>query len=332
MPAVESAAPPTLPVTHSVLSPTALLDEIARAYALGTPSSCRLVELGLNDTYLLSAAGVPYIVRVYRAGWRSAADVDYELQLLLHLADRSVPVSVPVADAEGLVTRALPASEGTRLMAIFSYAPGVTFHWRTRESSSRAGRLLGAIHAAADEFAGNPARVRLDLDELVDRPLELLAPLLDDRSGARAYLERLASRLRHRVEDLAGALDWGPCHGDFGAANLHVDDGGTLTAFDFDFCADGWRAYDWVIARWHARGQRDDGLWRAFLRGYAEVREVGGPDLAAVPLFDALRHLWSMGLRVRNVAYRGSHALGDSYLAYRLESFRRWEARHGDLL
>jgi Ser/Thr protein kinase RdoA (MazF antagonist) len=98
--------------------------------------------------------------------------------------------------------------------------------------------------------------------------------------------------------------------------------------FDFDFCAPGWRAYDLLPGKWHAEKRRSSGMWDAFLEGYRDVRPIGQEDVAAVPLFGALRHLWGMGLRAREVPFRGISRMSREYLDYRFAAFKRWELEH----
>jgi len=315
-------------VVHAVLSPAALLEAVARAYSIPGPSACELLKLGLNDTYVLTAPRRRYVLRVYRAGWRSTDEIDYELALLAHLAARGVPVAAAILAEDGSSSLPILAPEGPRRAALFALLPGAPLRWGDEASSRLAGRLLGDVHAAADDFQGPPGRVRLDVDHLVDRSLAALRPFLEHRPEDRAYLDELAARLRDRVRAAAAeGLDWGPCHGDFSAKNLHLHRG-ALTVFDFDFCGPGWRAYDLLPARWHAARRGSAGLWEAFLRGYRDARPLGDHDVAAVPLFEAVRHVWAMGLRSAEVPYRGSARLGSAYLDYRLAAFRRWEREH----
>ena len=41
------------PVTHSILSSSALLEQVLPAYDLGRPRFCRFLQPGVNDTYLV---------------------------------------------------------------------------------------------------------------------------------------------------------------------------------------------------------------------------------------------------------------------------------------
>jgi Ser/Thr protein kinase RdoA (MazF antagonist) len=317
------------PVIHSTLAPDALLAEVARAYALGAPVACQLLKRGLNDTYLVATRGGRYVARVYRARWRTPSEIAYELELLGHLAARGVPVAVPVPARDGTLARTLAAAEGPRQLVVFSYAQGRPLAWGEAAHCRLAGRLLAAVHAAADGFASAHARAPLDLEHLVDRPLAALRPFLAHRPEDWRYLEGLAGRLRARAAAAAAAgLDWGVCHGDFGGGNIHLGEDGTPTVFDFDLCGPGWRACDLAATRSVAMGDKQGGAWEAFVGGYAEARPLGAADLAAAPLFHALCHLASLGVFADNVAEWGILDMSDWLLDRELAFFREWEAEH----
>lgn len=92
------------PATDSVLSARALVEQVLPLYGLGAISLCRFHHRGLNDTYKVECGnGEAYFMRIYRAGWRSRDEIDTELAILLHLAERKASVSAPVGRKDGEV-------------------------------------------------------------------------------------------------------------------------------------------------------------------------------------------------------------------------------------
>ena len=317
------------PVAHSVLSAHAVLTEADGTFAIAPPSTCQLLRRGFNDTYLLQSRDERCIARVYRAQWRTPSDIAYELELLLHLAAKGVSVSTPIATRDGNLLRRLSMPEGTRFLALFTYAKGTPLRW-TEEHSFLAGRLLAAIHAASDGFVSRHERFRLDLEYLMDRPLAAIRPFLRHRPEDWSFLESLAGKLRIRAEEAVRAgLDCGVCHGDFGGnVNINVAGELRLTAFDFDFCGPGWRAYDFVPAKRIATGRNNSRIWESFLAGYAERRSLAAADQEAVALFDGINRLWSFGLRVNSVGLRGIETVEHGALDRRLSVLREWRGEH----
>jgi Ser/Thr protein kinase RdoA (MazF antagonist) len=311
------------PVVTSLVAPECVRAELEREYDLKA-TGCQLIERGLNDTYLLTTRTERYIARLYRAGWRSTSDIAYEIELLLHLEAKGVSVAAPIRAPTGKCAHTIPAPEGLRQMVIFRYAGGRSVKWNA-DRGYCAGRLLADIHRATEDFQSPHVREGFDIEHLIDKPLRAVRPFLAHRSDDWRFLNRFAAKLREQVLMVGRGLGWGVCHGDFDAHNIHIRDDGTPTAFDFDFCGPGWLVFDLVIPKWGAMNIRRPEVWDAFLDGYIESTPLMAMDVASLPLFQALRHFWGMGLRARNAVHQGSSSINAAYLAYRLEWFRKWE-------
>ena len=288
------------PVTHSILSTAALCSEILPLYDLGSQVNCIFLTSGVNDTYLVQTSTEKYILRAYRTGWRTLSDILYEIDVLVHLDQAGIPVSLPVAQKDGRFVCTLQAPEGPRQLVLFTYAPGVPLDRHDATDSYYHGRAVAAIHNATDEFTGSHVRAPLDLTYLTDQSLQAIQPLHNCSAADWDYLQDLAERLRSQVLQLSiQGLDWGVCHGDCHMLNGHIGDDHTITFFDFDCCATGWRAYDLAILRWcegFYKMDPDDTLWHAFLKGYTEQRPITETDLASIPAFVALREIWHTAL------------------------------------
>lgn len=325
-PAVRLPDADLVAVSHSILSAEALRDLIARAYAIDTPMTCQLLLSGMNDTYLLTTRDQRYIVRVYGTGRRSLPEILYELELLTHLGAKGVSVSVPIAGKDGRPTRPLTAPEGTRQLVLFTYAEGTPLSWDKEEHCYLAGRVAAMIHAASDDFVTRHARLRVDLEYLVDRPLAAIRPFLAQRPDHWRYLEELAVKLRAGASVAASTgLEWGVCHGDLNNRNIHIAPDSTTTVFDFDLAGlAGGHTISAIL--WGTMFHPQNDVWEPFLKGYTEIRHLAAPDIAAVPLFYAVTRLASIGLVARNAAKSGISFMNDLYFEGQLAFFRKWEA------
>lgn len=145
--------------------------------------------------------------------------------------------------------------------------------------------------------------------------MQTILPLLADRPEDQAYLLRVVDSLKEQVANLpVSELEWGTCHGDFHGGNAHVTEDEQVTFFDFDCCGPGWRAYDIAVFRWSRVHQlQDEKLWEAFLAGYMQLRTLQPVDVAAVPVFAAIRQIWLQGLHTANAPDWGYSFLDDSY-------------------
>jgi Ser/Thr protein kinase RdoA (MazF antagonist) len=309
----------TFPATHSILSASALLLYAQERYDIGDGIECKFISLGLNDTYQLRTSSGKYILRVYRINWRSLSDILYELDILLHLHRKGVPISFPLPMRDGSLYSTLNTQEGPRKAVLLTYAEGTPLPWSRNESYevfSRAyGRSVAQIHNALDDFSSQHARFHLDLYHLLDKPLQTTLPLLADRPEDQAYILRVVDMLKEQVARLpASALEWGACHGDFHGGNGYITSDQQVTFFDFDCCGPGWRAYDIAVFRWsRVENSPDERQWEAFLAGYLQRRTMQPVDLAAVPLFVAIRQIWLQGLRTSLAPDWGYSFLSDDY-------------------
>ena len=315
-----------LPVAYSVIAPDSVAAVLADAYMWGPHVQAQLLWHGVNDTYLVISGSGKQVVRVYRAGWRSPGEIIYELELLTHLSARGVAVAAPFRTREDRLVHSLPAPEGERQVAVFAHVEGRPMSWVDHCHSFLAGRLAADVHRGSDNFTTRHHRPPLDLEQLIDQPLAAVNPFLNHRPGDADALAQCAAQLRTLADEaIRGGLEWGVCHGDFGASNIHIIDGRLASVFDFDLCGAGWRAWDFVAAWAMTHHEHRPEIWESFVRGYTEIRPINTSDLAAVPLFHAMSRLWSLGAHAQNAGYRGSWRLSDSFLDTYITFFRRWQ-------
>ncbi|HEU0003372.1 MAG TPA: phosphotransferase [Ktedonobacteraceae bacterium] len=322
---------PYFPVSHSILSANALLTYAQERYDIGDAIECQLLNLGLNDTYFLQTSTGKYILRVYRKDWRTFSDILYELDMLLHLHRKRVPISYPLVMKDGNLFSTLNTLEGPRQVVLFPFAEGELPRWPRDETYSLAyGQGVAFVHNALDDFTTPHTRFRLDLDHLLERPLRTILPLLEDRPEDRAYLLHIVDVIKKQIADLPlGELEWGACHGDFHGGNAHITGDLQVVFFDFDCCGPGWRAYDIAVFRWaRALNQQDETLWEAFLRGYRQQRTIQAVDLAAVPLFVAIRQIWLLGLHTSNAPDWGYGFLNKHYFDSNMQFLKGWIDEH----
>ena len=330
-----AASVSALAATDSSLSPTFLIDHILNRYALGAISRCRLHSRGLNDTYKVeSQLGDTYYLRVFRAGWRTRAAIQAEIEVLLHLGQQ-VRVSTPAARADGQFLTPLDCLEGRQWAVLFTAAPGkeLTRRSYTSEHAMLYGEAAAVVHCAADSFMGSRNRTPLDLEYLLERPLHLVTAEIVHRPEDVAYIERLGDRLRNCIHGMSG-LEIGFCHGDFHGANA-CEAEGSFTFFDFDCCGWGYRAYDvavfpWAFAIDESTTERIQAMGRSFLAGYLRHRKLGDIDLDAIPAFVAIRQLWLMGLHVGLGDRFGWGWINDGYFDRQLKVLRDWEKNYLD--
>ena len=315
-------------------TPESVTSMIAEKYDIGCSIDCQVLSDRANATYLVTVEGGRYVLKVYAPGERSSDDLGYEVDLLLHLARKGVPVAMPVATRDGRFTGLLRTARDDRHAILYTYAPGDPPPWPPDAAYYRPyGRAVAAIHTGLDDFASAYPRAPLDLEHLIEEPMRAILPFLQHRPDDADYLQRRADDLVGRVRPVAGDLEWGACHGDFQGANCHATADGTVTFFDFDCCGAGWRAYDLATFRWAVTmNGADDALWTAFFAGYRDRRSIRAADVDVIPTFVPIRHLWWMGTHVRHRSTWGAAWQGDPYFDRGLAFLRAWSIEHPEAM
>jgi Ser/Thr protein kinase RdoA (MazF antagonist) len=316
------------PVINSTLSAVALAKQTQSNYDLEPIEKCRLLQIGLNDTYLLNCTGdKSYILRAYRCGWRTLEEVLYEVDVLLHLKDKGVPISIPLPGIDGNYVNVLEAPEGSRFTILFSFAPGNEPTYDKEEEAVQYGKAVAKIHEATDGFQSRHPRFSIDTDHLIDSPLKTIRPFLMNRVQDWEYIKELGQKLKSGLFDIPhGALEKGFCHGDLHGWNAGISVNGTITLYDFDCCGSGWRAYDMAVFRWSARiREKELQRWTAYLLGYQSVRKLNSVDLEATSLFVGIRHIWMMGVHTSIADAFGLNWVNDAYFNLQLNFLHKWE-------
>lgn len=326
---------PDLIPTHTTAAAASVARWVEQHYGIAL-QQCHLIRRGLNDNYALRATdGTRYVARLYSIRPRGDFNIDFETALLAHLHACGVGVAAPVAGAGGHMHFALRFPEGARALAMFRHAEGAVPD--AMEDFGLTGRTLADIHGAARGYTGPPSRYTLDGDHLAGRTLHYLAAYPDIDAGLLDAYRQLVHRLQEELSALEPALTRVVCHGDTHGFNNHITtaDGGNPRAvfFDFDDAGPGFLAYDLSVMPWSYLLRKtletpDDTLrerWAHYLQGYrAGGGSVSASDLAALPLFIQLRHLWNTGEAVGRLHHWGTSAATSGWLNKQLAVFEAW--------
>lgn len=133
-------------VFHSIISAEALKRQLTARYAITETAECLMLARGINDSYLLVSGNEKRVARIYRAGWRTRAEIDAEVHLIEYVAACGMPVSVPIADMDGIYIQTIDAPEGLRYAVLFSYAEGRPLDRTNPGEWALLGRFAGEFH------------------------------------------------------------------------------------------------------------------------------------------------------------------------------------------
>jgi len=299
---------------------------INKHYPLARPLSCRMLQRGLNDVYLVvTATGERYVFRLSHRRARGAADVGTETAFLTHLARLGVPVAGPMPTREDALFIRGDAPEGARDGVLFRALDGRQPNVTSAADAAANGKTLALMHNAAETFHADGATYQLDLEHLLYRPLRRIhdSGIVED-AEVRRNLENIATRTGEAVEAFDN-LTWTYCHGDCHGFNARINDIGEAAFFDFDDGGPGYLAYDLSVFLWGkvSFGRNLTAMWDAFVDGYRAVRPILRNDFEAAHRFVIVRHFWLMGEYASRAQEWGSESIG--WIARETGFLRAWE-------
>ncbi len=327
---------PELVSTHTTAAASSVARWVAQHHGFAAPQ-CHLIRRGLNDNYALrSSDGARYVARLYSRRPRGGFNVEFEIALLSHLEARDVGVAAPVQAADGRGHILLQFPEGPRALALFRHAEGTVPE--TLDDFELTGRVLAHIHNAARDYVGPLSRYTLDGHHLASRTLTYLEAYPDLGTELLETYRHLIHGLLEELAEAEGGLTRVLCHGDTHGFNnhVHIDAAGTRKTafFDFDDAGPGFLAYDLSVMPWSylfrkSLKEPDEVLrerWIHYLNGYrAGGGEVSERDLAALPLFIQLRHLWNLGEAAGRLHHWGTSSVPVDWLQKQVDMFKAWK-------
>jgi Ser/Thr protein kinase RdoA (MazF antagonist) len=269
-------------------------------YGIPADSVLHQYPLTENWTYRAEAPPAdPVVLRIYRPGGRSPAEILSELAWMSALRRESgslVPAVLSTARGAQVVELACDPPIGHCHCVLFTCAPG---HEPGDDELAAWFPQLGAItarlhrHARAWTAPGWFARPRWDLSTtLGERPHwgPWQASVTDP--SERRQQERLAAVVTTRLAGFgADASRFGLVHADLRLANLLVD-GDHISVIDFEDCGFSWYLYDLACALTFNEGRPDvHELIALWVDGYRQVEHLPAADEREIDTFVMLRRL-----------------------------------------
>lgn len=327
----------TFPVQYSTLSSKALQQYIESQYG-HKGLSCRLLMRGVSDTYLLENHSPQFILKVYRSAHRSPNQVSSEIELLNILKEKGAGVSYPIPDLSGEQLQTLHAPEGPRSAVLFSYARGKNVYDLSDAQLRKIGHEMARIHNITAGITLSYEREIYDIERLLLKPLQTLAPAFKDIPEGYTYLQQTAGRIMAKLASFnTSAFSYGYCHYDFLPKNFHFDEQDNLTFFDFDFTGKGWLANDlasfFIHFFFHTAHNRitpeeAKSAFAVFVAAYREVRPLSDEELATVPYLGAIFWIFYLGFQYENFDDWSCTFFSTNYLKDRVGVIKKYTDMH----
>lgn len=257
-----------------------------------------------------------FALKIYNPASRTAPEVQWEIDLTMHLINNGAPVASPVAGKDGRYLQSFDVDGKGHVGVVFEWAPGEKPKPEL-STYTLIGEAAARIHNSADTFTSDLPREKYDAHELIDDQLERMKKPLEE-SGQRQRVFDLTERMRKIITN--PALDYGIIHNDLTLDNVHLD-GDTLVVFDLDSAAESWRAAEpWGVLR------ASEDRFKAWLDGYRSIREFSQEDEKAVAAFgiveDIRNVVWKLGFAKSS---RGEPLLKTTELPEVVDEWLAWE-------
>ncbi|MEX1167422.1 MAG: phosphotransferase [Hydrogenophaga sp.] len=328
---------PDLVTTHTTTGTASIARWVEKHYGLQV-EQCHLIRRGLNDNYALrSIDGKRYVVRLYSIRPRGDFNVQFETSLLMHLEANGVGVAAPIMTTEGSTYVQVQFPEGLRAIAMFQHAEGAIPD--SLQEFELTGHVLADIHRVAHDYSGPSSLYTLNGHHLAGRTLEYLRGYPELGTELLETYHRLVTQLLDQLGEAESGLTRVVCHGDTHGFNNHVgkdaDGESRAVFFDFDDAGPGFLAYDLSVLPWSyliRKSLREPDAvllerWKQYLYGYRSGGgEVSEADVAALPMFVQLRHLWNMGEGVGRLHHWGTSPMPVDWLKKQVDVFAAWKA------
>lgn len=266
---------------------TQIVRQLTELYGLDN-TECKDLRMPTNDVIEVKTLDNRFALKIYTSS--PADEVQWEIDLTLHLIKHGAPVAKPVMGTNSNYLQAF-AIDGQNLSAVL-------FEWAAGEKPKDEystyvllGKAAAQIHQAADTFTSPLPHPLYDADKLIDEQIQRMKKPLEDSDQLQRIIN-LTERLRRIVTN--PALDYGVCHMDLKPDNVHRS-GNTITVFDFNSSGESWRA----IEPYRALVLSED-YFKAWLEGYRSVRPFSEDDEKAVAAFCIVGKIrdivWDLGL------------------------------------
>lgn len=239
---------------YASLTPDAILLALESAgwlpeAALHTLNSFENRVYSFRDESEPDSSAQKFVVKFYRPGRWSVAQIQEEHDFLFELADTDIPVIAPVTRDGRSVFEA-----GGFAFAVFPQRGGRPVEAGNDAQLEVMGRTVGRLHAVAQQRAFTQ-RERLDAEHFARPALQatLASPLLPPHlaSRYRDAAERLLDACNEQLQRLHD-VNWQRCHGDLHPGNILWTGDGVLL-IDFDDCRTAPAVQDlWMLANSNA--------------------------------------------------------------------------------
>lgn len=323
-------------IVRSTIAGDEILSVLVDEYGYSKDNAVCLLEYrGVNDIYKYTNSSVSVFLKIYARKEVDREAIEAEVEVVNFLRQSGLSVAFPIATVHGQYLVPFDTPEGVRFGVLFSEAEGVPYNNDALDDKEifAIGKLISTMHAMLDAMPTAPRRWKLDEGLFLDLSLEILEEFSRfNKQIDLPFLKDVVKELKAQIRAKGANWKWGICHGDIYTGNIHRNERGELTIFDFDFCGYGWRAYD--VASFlgifssgmgaeviDKRKRRLD----SFRRGYECAGGLSESEVEAVyQVFVPFRRIFNMGYLYDSLLNVWGNRLRSEQIRYDLKLLKDW--------
>ena len=266
-----------------------ILDETAAMWLRGEKMA-RVLRASANFVAIVNHDEQKYFLRFNHSSERTTDFIEAELNYIKHLTSQGIRANRPVPSLSGRYVESVSTEMGVFHAVLFEAAEGVHRELADLDLDGfeRWGRALGEVHEASVGYRDSAIPAWTDEAATVRRVLP------ETEEVILRELEAVEKRLKTlQVSD----RNYGIIHYDFELDTL-LWDGEAVSVIDFDDCVRYWFVMDFACALQDLFDEHSGGFdvteerFAAFLRGYRSVRMMPDEEIALIPLFIRLDHIY----------------------------------------
>ena len=316
------------PSISSIISTDFLAELIKERYNFQETTTCQVIRIGVNHTYLIKENDEKYILRIYVHDWRSEEEIRGEIQLLNLLKENRISISYPISDKEGHFIQKLNAVEGERFAVLFSYAEGEI----VKNASKKICYNLGAEMAKMHQFTIDKqlSRKNYNADTLVNWAFEKAQKHFSKPLEELDYIKRAYHTIANQFKEANfDQLRKGIIHLDIWSDNIRIKNDGKITIFDFDNCGNGWLFLDlaytvMLIFREEPNKELFEEKANSFYEGYESITAISEEEKKLIPYGGLAIWLHYTGVHIQRFNDFSSLFFNEKFLKAWLQVVDSW--------
>ncbi|MEN7551508.1 phosphotransferase [Rapidithrix thailandica] len=321
------------PAISSTLSPVALAQRLIELYGFSENTTCNVLRLGINHTYLITDAQEKYVLRVYHLHWRTEEEIMAELELLNLLKANDILVSYPIRDKKSAYIQRFNAWEGERLAVVFSYAQGQTVRNPSDKTCFQLGLEMAKMHRVTTGKKLN--RKTYNAQTLAGWAFQALKERFPMSLKEMQYIDRANSMIASQFAQAdLNQIRTGAVHLDVWYDNMKIKDESEITIFDFDNCGNGWLLLDiayslMLLFKNEPNKEIFNQKMNRFYQGYQSISGISQEEKRMIPYGGLAIWLHYSGIHAQRFDDFSNIFLSEDFLKYWIDTVNHWMVFNG---